>query len=157
MCVKKACDILNCKLRHPVNCKFYKKYKRCKFDPCSYKHSDNDDDLEILKQKNKAMLEKLDKIEKDLESMKAKERASEIVIDKLKVFEDKFENIISSKMDEISKLENIVKDADLKVLNLDKKIDTINKKLSVLQDREGKLADKNVILEEKLNLMSAKL
>ena len=49
LCENQTCDILNCFLRHPKNCKFYTEYKRCKFDPCAFKHIENDDDIENMK------------------------------------------------------------------------------------------------------------
>ena len=58
LCDESACDISNCRLRHPYTCKFYKEYGRCKFDPCAYKHIDNIS-VEDLKIKMKILLQNL--------------------------------------------------------------------------------------------------
>ena len=38
LCEDSSCDINTCEKRHPMICKFYYNYGRCKFSPCSYKH-----------------------------------------------------------------------------------------------------------------------
>ena len=51
VCDDSSCDNnLNCNRRHPKECIYDKKYKRCKFDPCKYLHRENNID-EILKTK----------------------------------------------------------------------------------------------------------
>ena len=63
-----------CTFRHPIICKFFEKYKRCKFDPCAYKHEDTNDSFEILKKENIAITEKLKKVIKDIERRKEVKR-----------------------------------------------------------------------------------
>ena len=43
-CDDSSCDKLNCIRRHPKECIYFRKYKRCKFDPCKYLHTENDID-----------------------------------------------------------------------------------------------------------------
>ena len=38
ICEDESCNIIACENRHPVVCKFFSKYGRCKYNPCSYKH-----------------------------------------------------------------------------------------------------------------------
>ena len=68
--------------RHPFKYKYYRRFKRCKFNPCKYLHIEKKSDVENLKSENKRILEKLveideivkkkDDIEKKLESVEAK-------------------------------------------------------------------------------------
>ena len=36
LCENNACDLANCILRHPKNCKYYRDYGKCKFNPCVF-------------------------------------------------------------------------------------------------------------------------
>ena len=38
LCEDSSCNIMICEKRHPVICKFFSSYGRCKYNPCSYKH-----------------------------------------------------------------------------------------------------------------------
>ena len=38
LCEDSSCNIMICEKRHPVICKFFSSYRRCKYNPCSYKH-----------------------------------------------------------------------------------------------------------------------
>ena len=38
ICVNSTCTVFDCENRHPVVCKFFRNFKRCKFSNCSYKH-----------------------------------------------------------------------------------------------------------------------
>ena len=53
---------------------FNKQFKRCQFDMCAFKHIGSDDDLEKLKNENQSLLEKINKIGKDLETLIQKEK-----------------------------------------------------------------------------------
>ena len=57
MCENKLCKVFLCPLRHPKNCKFYREYKRCKFNPCAYKHEDDGKTIDILMRENETMSE----------------------------------------------------------------------------------------------------
>ena len=37
-CENSSCDINSCNRRHPRECKYFRKYNRCKFTPCKYNH-----------------------------------------------------------------------------------------------------------------------
>ena len=73
ICVKEDCDIASCSERHPKVCKFYQDYGRCKFNPCSYKHSrtknqfEFESKIEILEEKIKNLEKVLDDKSKDIE------------------------------------------------------------------------------------------
>ena len=82
ICENEACNIPMCSLRHPRICRFFKEYKRCKFDPCAYKHEDSDIIIRHLKEENKAILVKLEKLSNDIELLNEKERDSEEMIER---------------------------------------------------------------------------
>ena len=73
ICDQSDCDVKKCDLRHPRICKIYLDYKRCKFDPCAFKHVDNDSDIEEIKRENKELHEKLHAIEKLISILNEKE------------------------------------------------------------------------------------
>ena len=43
ICVKKNCSVFDCEMRHPVVCKHFLNFKKCKFTDCAYKHSKGSD------------------------------------------------------------------------------------------------------------------
>ena len=45
ICENKTCDITTCRQRHPRECRYYREYFRCKFDPCITKMEDEINDL----------------------------------------------------------------------------------------------------------------
>ena len=63
-CDIQECDSRNCERRHPYECRFYRKFKRCKFgDYCMYDHIDH---IDPISEELKVMRAKLDVIEKEL-------------------------------------------------------------------------------------------
>ena len=38
ICEDSSCNLILCENRHPVICKFFSTFGRCKYNPCSYKH-----------------------------------------------------------------------------------------------------------------------
>ena len=49
-CENRSCEILDCTLRHPRKCSFYRDFRRCKFNEwCKYDHIDNDNEIVILR------------------------------------------------------------------------------------------------------------
>ena len=41
LCENTTCDFSSCKFRHPKTCKLYWEYRRCKSNPCAFKHTEN--------------------------------------------------------------------------------------------------------------------
>ena len=64
-CENKDCDARTCEKRHPIECKYYRDFKRCKFGSyCLYEHIErNDPVIEELK----LVKAKIDAIERKLE------------------------------------------------------------------------------------------
>ena len=114
LCDKPSCDISN------------NEYKRCKFDPCAYKHIQNHSDIEDPKNKNQALLVKIDSIDKGLKLLNEKETEAKVVIEKLNQMEVKFDLLIKQRDEKIEHLEMQLKDTNLKAFEQDKS--SINQK-----------------------------
>ena len=65
-CENVSCDLSTCMLRHPKLCKFFKQYKRCKFDPFRFVHVEKGNDLQKLIFENQKTLHKINKCEQIL-------------------------------------------------------------------------------------------
>ena len=67
-CEKTMCEIKNCTLRHPKNCKFFRDYGFCKFGEwCRFDHK-VDIDASEADEKINELEEKLKKVETELEN-----------------------------------------------------------------------------------------
>ena len=84
-CEKSICEITECKLRHPIMCKYFRDYGFCKFtDWCKFSHkmvtnNDRNDEvkkleknLEALENKVKSKDEKIVKLESEIDYLKQK-------------------------------------------------------------------------------------
>ena len=147
ICNSDKCNVFMCTFRHPIICKYFQKYKRCKFDPCAYKHEDTNDSFEILKKENIAINEKLTKVIRDIEMLSEEEKNSKDIIEKLKLFETNVEK----QNEKIQVLENKLKDSDLKIHEQNKEIDILKKELRVLKEKESKVTDLESKVEELVN------
>ena len=64
LCKKESCDIEDCKLRHPINCKFFAVYGNCKFGTYrAYSHLSSKESDKIIKLEQ-SLLETNSKIKK---------------------------------------------------------------------------------------------
>ena len=149
ICENKSCNIFICSFRHPRNCRFFEKYKRCKFYPCAYKHEDNDTHIKTLKEENNAISQKLEKLSKDIGFLNEKEKESEEIIEKLR----NVDNVIKNQDKKIEILEVKLKDANLKIVEQNREIEIITKKLRVLKEKDTKITD----LENKLDELVKKV
>jgi DNA repair exonuclease SbcCD ATPase subunit len=157
LCDKPSCDISNCMLRHPKKCKFYTEYKRCKFDPCAYKHIENQSDIENIKKENQALLDRIDNVDKEIKLLNEKETEAKMMIEKLNQMDEKFELLIKKRDEKIENLEMKLKDTDLKAFEQDKKIETLRRKFNILKEKESTLFElqlKFEHLEKKVDITS---
>ena len=67
ICQDEECDTFNCERRHPKTCFWLKKYRRCKFSPCSYKHSKVN--TKSSEKEIKVLNGRIDKIENSLKTI----------------------------------------------------------------------------------------
>ena len=79
-------------------------YKKCKFDPCAYKHIENQSEIENLKKVNEALLEIIKNIDKNLEILNEKENKAKSMIEKLDQLEEKYELLIKERDTRIGNL-----------------------------------------------------
>ena len=82
ICVQTNCSVFDCEMRHPVVCKHFMNFRKCKFTNCAYKHSkgsDNDD-----------MAAKIKNVEDEITEVKNGNNIKGIE-EKLIVFERKYE------------------------------------------------------------------
>ena len=64
LCDSSSCDPLTCIKRHPKECKFYRNYKRCKFNPCKFSHMVSNQNYD---EKLKEMSKKQETLEENLQ------------------------------------------------------------------------------------------
>ena len=84
-CENQACEIINCSLRHPRPCNYFRDYSRCKFsDYCSYKHVEKQNSSS--KCDNKEIMEKLDSLTKTIYE---KDDIIKELAEKVKILEEK--------------------------------------------------------------------
>ena len=91
-CKQSSCGVYQCRQRHPRECKFFKEYNRCKFNPCKFNHITNNSreiDIEQFREDNLKTVAKLNDIEQILDEKKDLEAKINICDEKLKVFETK--------------------------------------------------------------------
>ena len=74
VCDNSECDIKTCRFRHPRRCKFYKEYRKCKFDPCAFLHINTENNLENLISENNAIKVKLKEVEESLKELNGKKK-----------------------------------------------------------------------------------
>ena len=71
-------------LRLPRKCKFYKKFRICKFDPYAFLHINNENNIEHLISENNVIKEKLREVEELLKELNGKESETLEIIKKFK-------------------------------------------------------------------------
>ena len=141
ICEDSSCNILCCLKRHPNQCKFYTKYKRCKFDPCAFLHIEEKNTFEILEKENEVILSKINDINKSIKDLEAKEVESENFIEKLVNIEKKLE-IFTNIREEIYTKDEVIESLTKKVTemegNLKIKDDLINDLVLRIKNVEDK-------------------
>ena len=103
ICIKNACEILSCSQRHPMICKFFRKYGRCKFSPCAFKHEIElpGNDYEKMNKEVKDLGEKVLALENDIQN---KNKEIEDLTNKISGIENKLtEKYIDEKLDAFEK------------------------------------------------------
>ena len=119
ICKSKHCNISECRKRHPKLCKYFENYRRCKFNPCAYRHEQEsskiydevdeekfkeiNDKISVMEneinQKNgqiEELVSKISSLESEIHEIDTiKEKINDIQV-KLEVFEKKFENIFEA-------------------------------------------------------------
>ena len=100
-CENVACEIINCNLRHPRICNYYRDYQRCKFGEwCSFKHEVNND--EESKESIKVIFERLEELSKIISEKD----------DMIKVLAAKIDDLVkyNHRTEETDKSENVIEE-----------------------------------------------
>ena len=101
ICENASCEIKRCNQRHPRECRYYREYSRCKFNPCKFNHiiqtsqvSDignlmNEikkcsDQLEVFESQIKMMEQNIIQKEEEINDLKKKNEIEEKSIPKKK-------------------------------------------------------------------------
>ena len=127
ICVTEKCSVFDCDKRHPVVCKYFLNFRRCKYQNCAFKHenlnevSENDEKIKMIEsklngmvsdEKNKNIEKKLEAFEKYYESKiealekQLKKMNNAVSVDKNKIIENKleaFEKTYESKIEALEK------------------------------------------------------
>ena len=125
-CENKFCEIENCPLRHPKNCRYFQQFRRCKFgDYCSFAHKIEDFGRkdETLENEVKTCAAKIDAIEKVLEK---KSCDTGRMLDVLE-----HQNVV------IAALKESLIDSNLKLTNMEEKIDMLSTNVAKLEENAG--------------------
>ena len=77
LCNIQNCKISSCEMRHPIMCKYFLQYGRCKFDPCSYRHE------RVETQKIKDLEDRVQHYEKKLQDLEFKLEEKSVEIEDL--------------------------------------------------------------------------
>ena len=143
-CADSSCDRSSCIRRHPKECRYYRKYRRCKFDPCKFLHSDNNID-EILKTKESIDL-KLKLIDDKIKKLDDEIIASEsFYAEKHQKLMDDFENRIEIFETNLNTLKISIFEKDNHIQSLEAKVSKIEE-----QNKEQSLKIESLIQELKI-------
>ena len=152
ICEKYSCNITSCNQRHPRECRYYREYRRCKFNPCKFKHVTHSpyDESEILKLREDHLksVARLEEIEKILNERNKLENTIKNCNDRLEAFENQIqvmEQNISKNEREIDLMKNNETD-DKNLL----------KKRSILQ-RLVDIEEKNVEKDKTIEFLSERV
>ena len=149
ICVKNNCNVFDCEMRHPVVCKHFMNFRKCKFTDCAYKHikgSDNDD-----------MAMKIKNVEAKITEVKKANNVRDIE-EKLIVFERKYEGKTEAMEKQYAaKIEKLEKKYASKIEDLDRKyigkIEELENKLENTINTFERLLEKpkhdNIVIRKK--------
>ena len=110
ICSASQCSNMNCVLRHPIQCKYFSNYGRCKFEErCAYLHS-----YQTAVDDNK-----IKELEKEIDIVKSKISETEILLFKLESFENRIKSLEEKNAESISEIKNILEKNGIKLQDLD--------------------------------------
>ena len=126
LCDTDSCDLAVCTSRHPKECKYFRNYNRCKFNPCKFAHK-------AIERKDEKLSETIDKVAK----------IEDILQDRIDL-----EKKVDEYDEKINILENIIKEMELSMkkrkaefdefINREKEdVRNLTKKKNILQRLEG--------------------
>ena len=147
VCENNACEVRMCNLRHPRVCKFYSLYGRCKFEPCSYQHTESKE-MTLIKQLH-SVLEvrnnEFNALHSTLEDQKETNKCLEIKVTELITKSIALTNQTSAASNSApqpvdgSQLEDRIKEVENTNYVLLHSIDDLEKEVKILQRKISRL------------------
>ena len=145
-CADSSCNTSSCNRRHPKECRYYRRYRRCKFDPCKFLHKENNID-EILKTKESIDL-KLKIIDDEIKKLNEKIVAIEnSYVEKNQHFMADFENRLEI-------FETNLKTSKIAILEKDNQIQSLELKVSKIEEENKDQSLKIQSLIQELKILS---
>ena len=141
LCDEFDCDATVCDRRHPKECRYFRIYKRCKFDPCKFSHIDK-------------VSESLDQIQKLKDNIYVKIAEIDDKIHKLnnqmKTIENKQKEVYPTENDFLEKIENkfAIFENNLEILK--KAVFEKDSYIITLEDKLSKIVEENKEQEKKI-------
>ena len=137
ICVTKKCSVFDCDKRHPVVCKYFMNFRKCKYSNCAFKHknlnevNNNDAKIKMIECKLNEMVsgETNKNIEKKLEAF---EKNYESKIEALETHLKKINKTLEEKDTLISSFEKLFKEINHKLDNQHEKNTSENYKKQIL-------------------------
>ena len=166
VCVTENCGVFDCDKRHPVDCKYYRNFRRCKFDNCSYNHGNyegngTEEKIKMLETMLKENNDNKKNIVKQLEAFEKtndeKVKAVEIQLTKMNKIDKEKKAKIADLESKLVELENKFKDLATKK-EVEQKINNLETLVSKQQKAYEKIEklDKLVKDNEKVNIKCPK-
>ena len=143
LCGDSACDPSSCIKRHPKECKYFRNYNRCKFNPCKFVHTANANDEKI-----KELTEKVNKIEDNFNEKDDIELKINEINEKLKVLES-LETSIMNKIEASKRFES---DEEL-FKTVEKRVETFESNLMIMKKALSEKDSYIHTLENKIDII----
>ena len=144
LCERSDCEIYRCEKRHPRECKYWREYRRCKFNEfCSYSH----------KEEHNTEKAACDTYASDLEHMKSEIEIIEKLIDETNKEIKELEKLDEKFLTKVNQLErsfNINCDSKLKILEKELNVKVENIGTQMMQKTESNFHNIDK-LEKKVN------
>ena len=140
ICVDDKCDVFECDKRHPIFCKYYGSFKKCKYQECAYKH-------EVINDM-KTVDDKINNIEKKLRDEQPNVK---IIEKKLVAFEKEYETKIKGLENQLKKMNNLMEENNSKFIKQEQENAALKVKIETLESTTKEIKKKQVDVETKIN------
>ena len=152
------CDAKMCNRRHPRECKYFRYYKRCKFDPCKFTHIDKmsenlnqirkiKDSIDVKIAEIDAKMDKLNEEMKDIENQRTDENPAD------NNFIERIENKFAVFESNLEILKKTVCEKDSYIITLEEKISKIVEENLEQKQKIKKLGQQIQVISESSSRM----
>ena len=143
ICDKISCEITSCNQRHSRECRYYREYCRCKFNPCKFKHVlhlSQESDIGKLKNDMKKCNDQLEEFENQIKKLEQIIVKKEEEIDNLmKTNETEEKNLMKKKniLQRLEALEKLNNEKDTTIKFLSERLDSLESTLKQVNEDEN--------------------